>query len=371
MDLGRFELERYFAAYEFSARYLLGSSDCESLGMAELLAMADDECGERWQSLRLGYTESPGLPGLRTGIASLYEGVAADDVLEIVPEEGILLTMTALLEPGDHVIVTWPGYQTLFSLAETIGCEVTYWRPDEKQDWRFDPAAVRSALRPNTRLIVSNFPHNPTGYLPPREDYEGLLRIAAAAGVTLFSDEMYRWLEQDEERRLPSAAERYDRAITLCGLSKTFALPGLRLGWLVTRDGDALERIAVLKDFTTICGSAPSEILGLIAVRNAARLAQRSRAIVATNLAVLDDFFERRRELFTWVRPAAGSIGFARLHAAEGALAFCRRLVEEAGVMLGPSSVFGYGDAHARFGFGRENVPEAVAALDGWLDDRG
>jgi aspartate/methionine/tyrosine aminotransferase len=366
----RFELERYFSRHEFSARFLLASSDCESLPMAELLSWADDECRELWQSLRLGYTESPGLPLLRREIAALYEGIVADEVLEIVPEEGIFLTMNALLEPGDHVISTWPGYQSLYSLAETIGCDVTYWRPDEAQGWRFDPAAVRDALRPATRLIVVNFPHNPTGYLPPREDFEEVLAIARDAGVPVFSDEMYRWLEQDPGERLPSAVERYDRAVSLCGLSKTFALPGLRVGWLATRDADVLSRVAALKDFTTICGSAPGEVLALVALRNAARLIARSLALTSSNLDRLDEFFATRTEVFSWVRPRAGSIGLARLHRPEGAHEFCRRLVEEAGVLLAPSTVFGFGDEHVRFGFGRANLPEAVAALDAWLRAR-
>ncbi len=370
MKPGRFELERYFSRYEFSVRYLLSSSDCESVAMAELLSWADDECRELWESLRLGYTESPGSPVLRREIAGLYEGVHADDVLEIVPEEGIFLAMTTLLEPGDHVIVTWPGYQSLYSLAEAMGCDVTYWRPDEAQGWRFDPAAVRSAVRPSTRMIVANFPHNPTGYLPPRDDYEELLAIAADAGVWLFSDEMYRWLEQDPADRLPSAVERYHRAITLCGLSKTFALPGLRVGWLATRDGAALGRIAAAKDFTTICGSAPSEVLALTGLRNAGRLIERSVAITQANLDTLGSFVDARPELFTWVRPRAGSIVLARLHAAEGARAFCERLVEEAGVFLAPSFVFGYGDEHVRCGFGRATMPEALDALGDWLTAR-
>lgn len=370
MDAGTFELERYFSRFEFSTRHLLASSDCESVAMTELVSWADDECRGLWESLRLGYTESPGLPQLRAAVAAMYDGVAAADVLEIVPEEGIFLTMNALLRPGDHVIVTWPGYQSLFSLAESIGCEVTYWRPDEARGWRFDPAAVRSALRPSTRMIVANFPHNPTGYLPTREEYEELLAIAAEAGVHLFSDEMYRWLEQDPAERLPSAVERYDGAITLCGLSKTFALPGLRVGWLASRDTAALGKVAVAKDFTTICGSAPSEVLALIGLRNAERLVRRSRAITGANLDRLDAFFATWPEVFTWTRPRAGSIGLARIHAAEGARAFCERLVAEAGVFLAPSGVFGYGDEHVRFGFGRETLPEGLAALDTWLRGR-
>src|SRR5450756_759306 len=178
-----FRLERYMSQYEFSARHLLAGSDCESYPMAEVVSWADDECRELWEALRLGYTESPGLPQLRREIAGLYDSVSPDDILEVVPEEGVLIAMTVLLEPGDHVIATHPGYQTLYGIAEALGCEVTYWEPDEERGWRFDPAFVRRELRPSTRLIVANFPHNPTGYLPTAAEYQELLDIAAEAGA--------------------------------------------------------------------------------------------------------------------------------------------------------------------------------------------
>ena len=279
-----FHLERYMSLYEFSARYSLASSDCESFPLAEVVSWADDECRALWEALTLGYTESQGLPQLREEIAGLYDGVAADDVIEVVPEEGILIAMTVLLEPGDHVIVTHPGYQTLYGIAEGLGCEVTYWQPDEEQGWRFDPGFVRGALRPNTRVIVANFPHNPTGYLPTGAEYQELLDIAAEAGVYLFSDEMYRGLEQDPATRLPSAVERYEKAVTLSGMSKTYSLPGLRVGWLATHDRELYARLAAYKDYTTICAGAPSEILALIGLRERERIIARNLRIISGNL---------------------------------------------------------------------------------------
>jgi len=370
MRPGTFQLERYFSRYEFSAKHLLSSSDCETMTMAELVGRADDECVALWQALRLGYTESPGLPLLRREIAGLYNGIEPDDVLEIVPEEGIFLAMNALLEAGDHVIVTHPGYQSLYSLAETIGCEVTYWPPDEQQGWRFDPAFVRRALRPTTKLIVANFPHNPTGYLPSGAEYDELLGLAADAGVYLFSDEMYRWLEQDAAARLPSAAERYGRAVSLCGLSKSFSLPGLRVGWLVTRDAGLLAEIATFKDFTTICGSAPSELLAVMGLRDREWIVSRNLKRIVANAARLDDLCAARPDLFSWVPPRAGSIALARLHTGGGALAFCQALADEAGVLLAPSGVFGYGDSHVRVGLGREGFADGLARLVGWLERR-
>ncbi|MFA4966037.1 MAG: aminotransferase class I/II-fold pyridoxal phosphate-dependent enzyme [Thermoleophilia bacterium] len=370
MRLQRFHLERYFEPYEFTARHLLSSSDCESYGLAELLEWADDECHELWQGLRLGYTESRGLPALRREIAGLYEGVKPDDILEVVPEEGILLAMTVLLEPGDHVIATHPGYQTLYGIAEMLGCEVTYWQPDEEQGWRFDPAFVRAHLRPTTRLIVANFPHNPTGALLTGAEFEEVLGLAAAAGAHLFSDEMYRWLERDPAGRLPSAVEKYEKAVTLCGLSKSFSLPGLRVGWLATRDRELAARVAAAKDYTTICGGAPGEVLGLIGLRERRRIVARNRERIAANLERLCGFVAARPELLSLVPPQAGSVCFPRLHAAEGASAFCRRLVDEAGVLLVPSSAFACGDAHVRFGLGRAGFAEGLAAFAEWLDGR-
>ena len=366
-----FHLERYLAQYEFSARHLIASSDCQSYPMSEVVSWADEECRGLWEALRLGYTESPGLPQLRREIAGLYHGVSPDDVLEVVPEEGVLIAMTVLLEPGDHVIATHPGYQTLYGIAEALGCEVTYWEPDEEQGWRFDPAFVRRELRPNTRLIVANFPHNPTGYLPSATEYQELFDGAAEAGAYVFSDEMYRGLERDPATQLPSAVELYDKAVTLAGMSKVYSLPGLRVGWLATRDRELLARLAAYKDFTTICASAPGEILALIGLRERERIRARNVRAIADNLDRLEAFAARWPGLLSLVRPRAGSICFARLGAAVGALAFCRRLVEEAGVVLLPSTVFDYGDAHVRFGLGRLAFGEGLEAFAAWLERRG
>ena len=127
MNIAPFELERYFAKYEFSSRYLLSASDCESLPMPELLAMADAETAGMWAELRLGYTESAGHPLLREAIAAMYAGIEARDTLVVVPEEGIFLLMHALLRPGDHVVCTFPGYQSLYEVARAIGCDVSTW----------------------------------------------------------------------------------------------------------------------------------------------------------------------------------------------------------------------------------------------------
>ncbi len=134
-----FALERFFSRHEFSARYLLSTSDCQGLAMADLVDGADLDLRRRWGELRLGYTESQGLPELREEIAGLYRRATSAEVLVAAPEEAIFLFMNTLLEPGDHVICTFPGYQSLYELAVSIGCEVTFWEPSEADGWRFDP----------------------------------------------------------------------------------------------------------------------------------------------------------------------------------------------------------------------------------------
>ncbi|MDK2979973.1 MAG: hypothetical protein PWQ55_320 [Chloroflexota bacterium] len=367
MPITPFKLERYFAQYEFSTRYLLSSSDCDGLPMHDLLGLADEECRTLWNDLALGYTESLGHPLLREEVAGLYDGIRKEDVLLIVPEEGIYMAMRSLLRAGDHVICTFPGYQSLYQVAADQGCEVTHWLPEEDDGWRFNPDFLEENVRPNTRLLVFNFPHNPTGSLPSQADYARILDFARVHDLYVFSDEMYRLLELDPADRLPSACEQYEKAISLFGMSKTFGMAGVRQGWLVTRDPELFAQLAAYKDYTTICGSAPSEILSLIALRNRMSITAAHLARIRRNLGVLDDFFTQHAELFSWNRPRAGTIAFPRLKAAQGAYAFCQKLVDEAGIMLLPSSVYDYDDQHVRVGYGRENFPEGLTALAQYL----
>jgi aspartate/methionine/tyrosine aminotransferase len=368
MKITPFAIERYFARYEFSARHLLSSSDCESLTLAEVLASADDEMRQLWERLSLGYTESPGLPLLRREIAGLYDDLDADEVLEVVPEEGILLTMMVLLQPGDHVVATFPGYQSLYQLAADMGCAIDFWRPLEETDgWRFDLDALRSLLRPDTKLVVVNFPHNPTGALPAREEFAALVALVAESGARLFCDEMYRFLELDTTRRLPSAVELSRDAVALGGLSKSFSAPGLRVGWLATHDAGLRALLAVAKDYTTICASAPSEILAVMVLRGRERLLARNLELIRMNLAALRAFALHRPDLVTVTPPLGGSICLPRLRVQEGAARFCTRLVEETGVMILPGTVFDLDDEHVRVGLGRARFREGLEVVEDWL----
>lgn len=371
MRIPDFKLERYFARWEFSAPYLLCSSDIEGWRMQDLLALADPDARARWEALTLGYTESTGLPALREAIAALYPGLSAGDVLTFAgAEEAVFVLMNVLLGPGDHAAVTWPGYQSLHEVARAAGAEVTLLRLREEDGWQLDLDAVRRAIRPETRLVVVNFPHNPTGALPDREAFEALVALCDERGIHLLSDEVYRLLEHDGRAPLPTAAELAARGVSLGVMSKAFGLAGLRVGWLATRDAELLRRCAAFKDYTTICNSAPAEVLSLIALRAQEQVLARSRDLLARNLARLDDFFARHAGLFRWVRPRAGSVAFPRLLADVPVADFTRALVEREGVLLLPGDVYDFPGNHFRLGLGRKNLPEALARLERFCERR-
>lgn len=366
MRLPPFKLERYFAKYEFNTEYLLCSSDCESMSIADLLSL-EPGADERFQQTWLGYTESQGDPKLRQAICGLYETIQPEQVLvHAGAQEAIFVFMHAVLEQGDHIIVHSPGYQSLAEIARSIGCDVSPWMAREENGWALDLDELRHLMRTNTKAIVVNTPHNPTGYLMPRADFEALHRFVQEHNLLLFSDEVYRESEYDPSLRLPAACDLGPHAVLLGVTSKTYGLAGLRIGWVATQNQDVVQRMAALKDYTTICNSAPSEFLAELALRHREKLIERNLGIIRANLAIIDDLFARRADLFRWVRPQAGSMGFPRL--VKGDVEdFCDRLVREAGVLLLPGSVYDDRHNHFRLGLGRKNLPEAVARLEAFL----
>jgi aspartate/methionine/tyrosine aminotransferase len=366
MRIADFALERYFARWEFAVDHLLCASDVQGYPMADLIELADDETRAMWEGLALGYTESTGHPLLRAEIAALHDGLEADDVLVFAgAEEAIFCLANTLLAPGDHAIVTWPGYQSLYEVARASGADVTLHELREDAGWALDVELLRRQVTPATRLIVINVPHNPTGMLADRATFDAVVEIAESSGAHLLVDEVYRYLEVDVDDRLPAGADVATRGISLGVMSKSFAMAGLRIGWLATRDRDLLDRCARFKDYTTICSSAPSEVLALIGLRARDTVLDRSRRIVADNLAILDGFFEEWGDRFAWVRPRAGSVGFPRLTVPGVSIdEWAAGLVEAEGVLLLPGSQFGYGGNHFRLGFGRTDLSAALDRLE-------
>jgi aspartate/methionine/tyrosine aminotransferase len=368
-----FELERYFARHEFDAPYLLSSSDMETMRMGELLELADGEGRRMWEELALGYTEPRGHPLLREEISGLYETVPPEGVLVFSGAEEAIFALASVVAgdgPGVRATVVWPAYQSLHEVARHAGAGVDLVELRHEDGWALDPDALFGSVGPSTRLVVLNFPHNPTGAQPDAETFRRAVVQTGEAGATLLSDEVYRLLEHDPAERLPAAADLHEGAVSLGVMSKSFGLAGLRVGWLATRDLDLLGRVAAFKDYTTICNPAPSELLALIALRAKEEILGRNLSIVLENLPLADAFFGKWRGIFEWVRPRVGCIGFPRLLADVPAEGFAAGLVAERGVMLLPGSVYGHPGNHFRLGFGRRNFPAALERLDRFAESR-
>jgi aspartate/methionine/tyrosine aminotransferase len=366
MNLPPFKLERYFARYEFNTEFILCSSDCEAMPIADLLAM-EPGSAETFQQTWLGYTESQGHPALRKEIANIYQTIQPEDILvHTGAEEAIFLFMLATLKEGDHVIVHAPHYQSLSEIAKGMGCMVSPWRAREENNWSLDLDELRHLLRSSTKAIIINTPHNPTGYLMARSDFEAMHTFAREKNLLLFSDEVYRESEYDPSLRLPAGCDMGEHAISLGVTSKTYGLAGLRIGWVATKNKTIYEKMAGLKDYTTICNSAPSEFLAEVALRNRQKLIARNVGIIKSNLEIVDDLFSRHSNLFEWVRPTAGSMGFPKLLKGD-VEDFCDALVKESGVLLLPGSMYEDSRNHFRIGLGRKNLPQAVERLDEYL----
>ena len=241
------------------------------------------------------------------------------------------------------------------------------WRRRYENGWAHDLGALEKLIQPNTKIIYVNTPHNPTGLLMSASAFQQIMKLAASRGIIVFCDEVYRELEHDPATRLPAACEIYERAVSLGSMSKTYGLPGLRLGWLVSKDAEIVKRCLEFKYYTTICSSAPSEFLAELALRHREVLVQRNREIVLRNLPLLDAFFRQHSSLFEWVKPDASPIGFVRYKGQPDVLSFCEDVVKNAGVLLLPGTVYDQ-PHHIRFGFGRKNMPEALAQFSAHFD---
>ena len=279
--------------------------------------------------------------------------------------------MRALLSTSDHAIVLTPCYQSLLSLTKSL-CPVTQICLQATSNWECDVSILESAIKSNTKAIIMNWPHNPTGSVPCISVWEPIITLARKHGLWVFSDEVYRGLETDPSLRLPTVASVYEKGLSLGVVSKSLGLAGLRVGWIAGQDQEMLNSIADMKHYLSICNSAPSEVLALIALRNNEIILDRILSIVRQNLKLFDEFLERWSSTFRWIRPIGGCCGFVEVTSAAISVdKLAEQLVSDHGVLIIPGSTFnptGTDDCECnnffRIGFGRANFPECLNAFE-------
>lgn len=372
-----FKLETHFQQWEFSSKYHMTASDAESMSLPDLLTMASPEDKLGFENMWLGYTQTYGAPDLLEVIADMYQNRTSEEVLCFAgASEGIYAANNVLLDKDSHAIVITPNYQSHETLPLSI-CETTGVPLDppvegatgESANWTLDVDRIKAAIQPNTRLLTINFPHNPTGCIPSDESFMALIALCRKHGIYVLSDEIFKGLGRTGARHLPYITDVYERGLSLNVTSKAFGLPGLRVGWIASEDKELLSKMERFKHYLSICNSGPSERLALIALKNRDQILARNCSIIDENLGALSAFFESHSELFDW-KPSDGScMAFPRYKGSDGVETFCKRLVEESGVFLLPSSIYSSEliatpKDRFRIGFGRKNIDAGLQAME-------
>lgn len=364
-----FKLETHFSNWEFNARYHMTASDAESMTIRDLLAMATPREREDFEGLWLGYTETYGDPELRETIAATYQDRTAAEILCLAgASEGIFAANNVILDRDSHAIIVTPNYQSHETLPLSI-CEATGVPLDPDDDWSLDIDRVAAAVRPNTKLVTINFPHNPTGTILPLDRYKALVEVCRKHGLYILHDEIFHGLGPTGTEHLPFIADLYERGLSLNVVSKSYGLPGLRLGWIACQDKDVLSKMERFKHYLSISNSGPSEKLTIIAVRNREKILARNCGIIDENLPKIETFFQRHQDLFEWQRPQGSCMAFPRYKGSDGVTRFTERLVEESGVLLLPSTIYSSElgptpNDRFRIGIGRTGLDEGLAAME-------
>jgi aspartate/methionine/tyrosine aminotransferase len=367
MNINEFKLERFFSKYEFSAPYLLCSSDPESFSIKELLSFQENTL-DRYLNQKLGYTETMGSLALREQIISLYKTIKPENIfVHTGAEEGIFILMNVLFKPGDHIIVQFPAYQSLYEVANSIGCKITKWIVNKNKGWDLDTAFLETNINKNTKAIIINSPHNPTGYMPDQNKFNQIIEIAKKNNLLVIADEVYRFLEHNDADRISAACDSYENGISIGSMSKSFGLPGLRTGWTATKNITVLEKMAAFKDYTTICTNAPGELLTILAFKHKEQIFKRNLEIIRKNLKLLNEFFDGKKDLFRWIKPKGGTTAFVEILSDADIESFSIDLVNKKGVFVLPSTVYDFGNKHFRIGYGRKNMPECLEKFSDYI----
>lgn len=368
MELAPALLEDWMRDYYFSTEIDIGSSGVENFSMADLRNLLNLK-PEDLDSVTFNDSPSCGEQKLREAIAARWGNGDAEQVMVASgSSEIIFLVMNALLREGDEVVVHEPCYHALRNLADSIGCYLKVWPLSPVRHFAPDIQEVKRLITPRTRMVIANFPHNPTGVSLSEADFEELIKAVDAVGAYLIWDSAFAELTYDRPP-LPNPVHRYKRAITIGTLSKAYGLAGLRVGWSIS-PAELLAEFVHWRDYTTLYLSPLVEAIALRAVEQADTLLEMRFKRARTNLDVLEKWAGEHKEFLEWARPQGGVTAFPRLHNVRDVEAFCRRLASERKTLVVPGNCFGH-PSHVRIGFGgpTEELHEGLARLSGLLKD--
>ncbi len=366
-----FKLEAYLDTREFTASYMLCGSDMQTRSVKQLLALEPDAL-EKYISIGLDYPAPQGNIELREQITKIYRSCTINNILCFAgAEEGIYAAMRSLLEKNDHVITLVPCYESLKLLPETF-CQVTTVpvELDQEKNWFIDIGKIKKAIQPNTKMIVVNFPHNPTGFIPTHAFQQELIHIARQCGAYIFCDEVNRFLEHDPSLQLPNITDVYEKGISLNVMSKSWGLPGLRIGWIACQEINVIKKLRDYKHYLSICNSAPSEYLSILALKHKERIFSENISLLLKNKKILKDYLLSRPDLFQWLEPKGTCVCYPGYHGYIPIDKLADDLFSQYGLVILPSSVMNDTQNHFRISYGRANFTEAFSYFKAYINEK-
>lgn len=346
MQLEPFALDMWLETYAREVDYDLAASTGPAWTAQDILDLAGDAEGERYLNHSLTYGRAVGSEGLREAIAEMC-GVGPECVQVVTgASEALLIFFWLAAAPNANVVLPQPGFPPFAELPRSLGIETRFYHIRRENAFRIDLDEIEALTDADTKFILVNSPHNPTGTTLTDAEMERLHDFAASRGVALVSDEVYHPIYHSTATQ---SAARLPNATVISDFSKAFPLAGTRAGWIVERDSRRLEAYKNARSYFSISNGSAGEILAEIAVRARQKVWQRTQRAAHRNLEALNAFMNARRDTFGWVPPRGGTTAFPWLLSGENARSFCRTAAEN-GVLLAPGDCFGAPE-HFRLGF--------------------
>jgi aspartate/methionine/tyrosine aminotransferase len=339
------------SVWEHQVSYNISESGVHALSVRELVT--EPQVIDSLLDLPLGYPQTNGMPELRSAVAALYPGATADNVLATTgAAQANFTTLMTLVSPGDDVAILSPNYTQLWGLAKTFNMRVSTFSLDEEAGWALDVDALRRVVTNQTKLIAVCNPNNPTGHLLSIDEMNAVIEVASRVGAWILADEIYTGSERLADTTTPTFWGRYERVLAIGSLSKSYGLPGIRLGWVVAPP-EIAEAIWKRQEYITICSTVLANKLGAYALspKVRPRLLARGRGMIRTGYANFQRWSEQHTDLISWVPPQAGAFVFARYAPNVNSTELVARLIREQSVYAVPGDHFGI-DHYLRFSTG-------------------
>ncbi|HEY9282476.1 MAG TPA: aminotransferase class I/II-fold pyridoxal phosphate-dependent enzyme [Pyrinomonadaceae bacterium] len=370
MKIPDFLLDRWLAQYKFAdspPEFDLASSTGPHWTARELLGLLGADERERLLETALVYSDTSGAGTLRASLGEM-QGVGVDEVLVVTgAAEALLIVFFLAAEPGANVILPFPLFPPTAVIPQLLGVETRFYHLRRENGFGIDLDEVKKLADANTKLLLVNSPHNPTGATLGDEEMRELHDFAASRGIQFVSDEVYHPVYHGRET---ASASRLPRATVLGSFSKSLSLSGLRTGWIVERDAARMHAYTDARSYFTISNTPLAEELASVALRHRETIFARARKVASTNLGLLDQFVAEHADSLSWVRPRGGMTAFPWLTDGGDSRAFCREMAAR-GVLLAPGDCWEM-PGHFRLGFGvsEEGFAEGLRRIGGYLRER-